>query len=155
VMINPLEYHRVCGGGADDCVEWRGRTGGSYMSLRFSEPHRRALCGPHATKEKSVVPPRWCRVILHTPMRLGNRVPPRRGCLWWLRRRWSLLGEKTCSFLPWLQHSCSQIYAGFSTGNKVHKYYFGVWTLNGIRMCFVAWNKRGGWLSLRWFRTTN
>jgi hypothetical protein len=30
---------------------------------------------------------------------------------------------------------------GFSTGNKVHKYYFGVWTLSGIRMCFVARNK--------------
>jgi hypothetical protein len=27
--------------------------------------------------------------------------------------------------------------------------------LSGIRMCFVARNKRGGRLSLRWFRTTN
>jgi hypothetical protein len=43
------------------------------------------------------------------------------------------------------------IYLGFSTGNKVHKYYFGLWTLSGIRMCFVGQNKRGGWLSLRWF----
>jgi hypothetical protein len=34
----------------------------------------------HATEEKSVVPPRWCRVLLHTLRRLGNRVPPRRGC---------------------------------------------------------------------------
>jgi hypothetical protein len=25
-------------------------------------------------------------------------------------------------------------YPGFSTGNKVHKYYFGVWTLSGLRM---------------------
>jgi hypothetical protein len=47
------------------------------------------------------------------------------------------------------------IYLGFSTGNKVHKYYFGLWTLSGIRMCFVGQNKRGGWLSLRWFSTTN
>jgi hypothetical protein len=28
------------------------------MSLRFGEPHKRVSCGPHATEEKSVVPPR-------------------------------------------------------------------------------------------------
>jgi hypothetical protein len=28
----------------------------------------------------------------------------------------------------------TNIYSGFSTGNKVHKYYFGVWTLSGLRM---------------------
>jgi hypothetical protein len=27
--------------------------------------------------------------------------------------------------------------------------------LSGLRMWFVARNKRGGWLSLRWFRTIN
>jgi hypothetical protein len=52
-------------------------------------------------------------------------------------------------------HGCStlltNIYLRFSTGNKVHKYYFGVWTLSVIRMCFVEPNKRDGWLSLRWF----
>jgi hypothetical protein len=36
-------------------------------------------------------------------------------------------------------HVCSTLsltnkYPGFSTGNKVHKYYFGVWTLSGLRM---------------------
>jgi hypothetical protein len=36
-------------------------------------------------------------------------------------------------------HGCSTlphkyIYPGFSTGNEVHKYYFGVWTLSGLRM---------------------
>jgi hypothetical protein len=35
-------------------------------------------------------------------------------------------------------HGCNtlpqNIYPGFSTGNKVHKYYFGVWTLSGLRM---------------------
>jgi hypothetical protein len=35
-------------------------------------------------------------------------------------------------------HGCStlltNIYPGFSTGNKVHKYYFEVWTLSGLRM---------------------
>jgi hypothetical protein len=36
-------------------------------------------------------------------------------------------------------HGCSTLsltnkYLGFSTGNKVHKYYFGVWTLSGLRM---------------------
>jgi hypothetical protein len=25
----------------------------------------------------------------------------------------------------------TNIYPGFSTSNKVHKYYFGVWTLSG------------------------
>jgi hypothetical protein len=75
-------------------------------SMRFGEPHRWASCGPYATEEKSIVPPRQCRVLLHTPRRLRNLVSPRRGCRWWLRRRWSLLlGAKTCSFLPWSQHS--------------------------------------------------
>jgi hypothetical protein len=36
-------------------------------------------------------------------------------------------------------HGCSTLsltnkYLGFSTGNKVHKYYFGVRTLSGLRM---------------------
>jgi hypothetical protein len=56
-------------------------------------------------------------------------------------------------------HGCSTLshkyISGFSTVNKVHKYYFGVWTLSGLRMWFVAQNKRGGRLSLRWLRTTN
>jgi hypothetical protein len=51
--------------------------------------------------------------------------------------------------------SHTNIYPGFSTGNKVHKYCFRVWTLSGLRMWFVARNKRGGWLSLRWLWTTN
>jgi hypothetical protein len=58
MMINPLEHHGAYGGGVDDLVEWRGRTGDS--SIRVS-------CGPHATEEKSVVPPRRCRVLLNTP----------------------------------------------------------------------------------------
>jgi hypothetical protein len=36
-------------------------------------------------------------------------------------------------------HGCSTLsltnkYPGFSIDNKVHKYYFGVWTLSGLRM---------------------
>jgi hypothetical protein len=31
MMINPLEYCEAYGGGADDRVEWRGRTGGSSI----------------------------------------------------------------------------------------------------------------------------
>jgi hypothetical protein len=36
-------------------------------------------------------------------------------------------------------HGCSTFfltnkYPGFSTGNHIHKYYFGVWTLSGLRM---------------------
>jgi hypothetical protein len=38
MMTYPSEYRGVYGGGADDRVEWRGRTGG-YMSLSFGEPH--------------------------------------------------------------------------------------------------------------------
>jgi hypothetical protein len=34
------------------------------MSLRSGEPHKRVSCGPQASEEKSVVPPRWCRVLL-------------------------------------------------------------------------------------------
>jgi hypothetical protein len=30
--------------------------------------------------------------------------------------------------------SLTNIYPGFSPGNKVHKYYFGVWTLSGLRV---------------------
>jgi hypothetical protein len=30
--------------------------------------------------------------------------------------------------------SLTNIYLGFSTSNKVHQYYFGVWTLSGLRM---------------------
>jgi hypothetical protein len=62
-----------------------------HISLRSGEPHKRVSCGPHATEEKSVVPPRWCRVLLNTLRTLENRAPPQRGCRWWLRRRWSLL----------------------------------------------------------------
>jgi hypothetical protein len=36
-------------------------------------------------------------------------------------------------------HGCSILsltnkYPGFSTGNKVHKYYFGFWTLSGLKI---------------------
>jgi hypothetical protein len=51
--------------------------------------------------------------------------------------------------------SLTNIYLRFWTGNKVQKYYFGVWTLSGLRMWFVARNKWGEWLSLRWLWTTN
>jgi hypothetical protein len=48
------------------------------------------------------------------------------------------------SFLP---HVCctllSNIILGFSNGNKAQKISFGVWTLSGIRMCFVGRNKLG------------
>jgi hypothetical protein len=38
-----------------------------HMFLRSGKPHKRVSCGPNATEEKSVVPPRRCRVLLHTP----------------------------------------------------------------------------------------
>jgi hypothetical protein len=31
MTTNPSEYHKAYGGGADDCAEWRGRTGGSSI----------------------------------------------------------------------------------------------------------------------------
>jgi hypothetical protein len=90
--------------------------------------------GPHATEEKSVVPPRWCRVLLNTP---GYSETER------------LLEEVVDDGLddddPFLVkrlvvffHGCITLltnkYPGFSSGNKEHKYYFGVWTLSGLRM---------------------
>jgi hypothetical protein len=51
--------------------------------------------------------------------------------------------------------SLTNIYLRFSASNEVHKYYFGFWTLSGLRRWFVARNKQGGWLSLRWLWTTN
>jgi hypothetical protein len=62
------------------------------------------------------------------------------------------LVKRLVVFFPGCSTLLTNINPGFSTGNKVHQYYFGVWTLSGIRMCFVGRNKRGGWLSLRWFR---
>jgi hypothetical protein len=51
------------------------------------------------------------------------------------------------SLVVFLPHVCctllSNIIPGFSTGNKAHKIYFGVWTLSGIGMCFVGRNKLG------------
>jgi hypothetical protein len=41
-----------------------------HTTLWFGEPLRRASCGPHATEEQGVVPPRWCCVLLHAPRRL-------------------------------------------------------------------------------------
>jgi hypothetical protein len=46
-------------------------------------------------------------------------------------------------------HGCSTLltnmYLGFSTSNKVHKYYLGVWTLSGIRM--FCCTKQTGWMA--------
>jgi hypothetical protein len=47
-------------------------------------------------------------------------------------------------------HGCStlsltNIYPGFSTGNKVHQCYSGVWTLSGLRMRFVC-TKQTRWM---------
>jgi hypothetical protein len=43
--------------------------------------------------------------------------------------------------------SLTNKYPGFSPGNKVHKYYFGVWTLSGLRMWFVFTRKQAGWMA--------
>jgi hypothetical protein len=59
-----------------------GRAAPPY-ALDIGEPHGRAPCGPHATEEETIIPPRWCHVLLHALRRLGNRVPPQRR-----RRRW-------------------------------------------------------------------
>jgi hypothetical protein len=95
MMTNPSEYRRAYGGGVDDRVEWRGRTGGYSLCpwglMNLINEFRVALMPPR----KRVVLPRRCRVLLNTLRRLGNRVRPQRGSppirRWWLRQRWSLL----------------------------------------------------------------
>jgi hypothetical protein len=42
--------------------------------------------------------------------------------------------------------SLTNIYPGFSTGNKVHKYYFGVWTLSGIKDV-ICCTKQARWMA--------
>jgi hypothetical protein len=112
MMTNPSEYHGAYGGGADDRVEWWGRTGGS-----------------------SICP--WDLVNLIYEFRVALMPPRRRvwfllsgavssSILWGDSETECLLeefvddgsddddpfffGEKACRFLPWLQHSPSQIY---------------------------------------------
>jgi hypothetical protein len=102
--------------------------------LRFGEPHRRASCGPYATEEKSVVPPRWYRVLLNTPRRLGNQVLPRKGCHDGLDDDDPFFLVKRLVFfhmVPTL--SLTNIYLGFFVGNKAHKYYleYGLWVVLG------------------------
>jgi hypothetical protein len=47
-------------------------------------------------------------------------------------------GEKGLQFSSMIAElSLTNIYPGFSPGNKVHKYYFGVWTLSGLRVWIV------------------
>jgi hypothetical protein len=41
--------------------------------------------------------------------------------------------------------SLTNIYPGFSPGNKAHKYYFGVWTLSGFGLQTRAHIQRAGW----------
>jgi hypothetical protein len=90
----------------------------------------------HATEKKSVVPPQWCRVLLHTPRRLETE------CLLEEVVDDGLDDDDPFCLVQRLVvffHGCSTLsltnkYPGFSTGNKVHKYYFGVWTLSGLRM---------------------
>jgi hypothetical protein len=158
MMINPLEYHGVCGGGTDDRVERWGRTGGSSVhpwgSVNLIDELRVAL-----------MPPRWRVSFL-----LGSAVSS--SILWGDSETECLLEEVVDDGLdiddPFFLvqrlvvffHGCSTLsltykYPEFSAGNKVHKYYFGVWTLSGLRMWFVARNKQGEWLSLRWLWTTN
>jgi hypothetical protein len=45
------------------------------------------------------------------------------------------LGQRLVVFFDGCSTRClTNKYQGFSTGNKVQKYYFGVWTLSGLRM---------------------
>jgi hypothetical protein len=75
MMINPLEYHGVCGGGADDRVERWGRTGGSVWPI---PPRRWVLfllggaCPPPYSEET------------RKPSASSKRLR------WWFRRQWSL-----------------------------------------------------------------
>jgi hypothetical protein len=100
-------------------------------SLRFREPHRWASCGPHPTEEKSIITPRWCRVLLHTPRRLGNKCLLKEVVVDHLDDddRFFLVKRLVAFFHMVTALSFTNIYLGFSTGNKVHKYYleYGLW----------------------------
>jgi hypothetical protein len=62
------------------------------------------------------------------------------------------LVKKACRFVP---HGCCILSHKYISGvfnrQQGTQILFGVWTLSGIRMCFVEPKKRDGWLSLRWF----
>jgi hypothetical protein len=112
MMKNPSEYRGAYGGGADDHVEWRGRTSGSSICpwglVNLINEFRVAL-----------MPPRRRVWFL-----LGGAVSS--SILWGYSETERLLeevvddglddddpfffGEKACRFLPWLQHSPLQIY---------------------------------------------
>jgi hypothetical protein len=133
MMTNPSEYRGAYGRGVDDRVEWRGQTGGSSICpwglVNLIDEFRVAL-----------MPPRRRVWFL-----LGGVVSS--SILWGDLETECLLEEvvddglddddpfflvkKACSFLP--HGFCTlltNIYPGFSTGNKVHKYYFGASTTN-------------------------
>jgi hypothetical protein len=111
MMINPSEYHEVYGGGADDRVERRGRTGGSSVHPWGSVNLIDELCVALMPPRKRVSFPLGGAVSSSILRGDSETECLLEGCRWWLGRRWSLLlGEKTCSFVPWLQHSPSQIY---------------------------------------------
>jgi hypothetical protein len=113
LMINPSEYHRVYGGGADLRVEWRGGTGGSSIrpwgSANLIDELRVALMPPRRRVSFLL------GGVVSYSMLWGDSETKciiKEVCCWLLGRRWSLLlCEKTCSFFfTRLLHSLSQIY---------------------------------------------
>jgi hypothetical protein len=102
--------------------------------MRFGESHKRASCGPHPTEEK--------RFLLGGAMSFSMlRGDSETKCLLEEVVDAGLDDDDPFFLVKRLVvffHGCStlltNIYPGFSTGNKVHKYYFGVCTLSGLRM---------------------
>jgi hypothetical protein len=103
MMTNPSEYRGVYGGGADDRVEWRGRTGGSSICPWGLVNLIDELC-------VALMPPRrrvWLLLgsaVSSSVLQGDSETSASSKRLSWLRRWWSLiLGEKACSFPP---HGC-------------------------------------------------
>jgi hypothetical protein len=111
MMRNPSKYRGAYGGGADDRVAWRGRTGSSSIC-------RCGLVNLINEFRVALMPPRRRVSFL-----LGGAVSS--SILWGDSETERLLeevvddglddddpfffGEKACRFLTWLQHSPSQI----------------------------------------------
>ena len=93
------------------------------MPTRLGEPHGRASCVPHDTKEQHVAP--WCgHVLLHASRRLGDRVPPRRACRWSVglrRTRRPPLDDVHDSLHGVPAHNHKQAHRGFLAGGRTHE----------------------------------
>jgi hypothetical protein len=110
MMTNPSEYRVACGGGADDRVERWGWSGGSSICpwglVNLINEFRVALMPPRrrvwfllggAVSSSILRGDSETECLLEVDNGLDDDDP-------------FFFGEKACRFLPWFQHSPSQIY---------------------------------------------